>query len=125
MDKKGPFGEYLEKSFIEWMRVSGEVKTQQDFADYLGIERSLLSHYMNGRRKPSPEAVDLMAKKLGQEIYAYIEYQNPNPVIRAINNILNILPEEDNLEILEQLRKRKSGDQRSKNEHTQENHSGA
>jgi transcriptional regulator with XRE-family HTH domain len=122
MRDKGSVGEWLEQKYVSWMKDQGAFKKQHEFAAYLGIEPTLLSHYMNGRKKPAGENIELIAEKLGPEIYNLVEKANPNPIIRAINEILAILPEEDNREILEALRKRKAGTQKSENGNAQGNH---
>ncbi len=115
MGNKGPVGEWLEQKYVSWMKDQGAFKKQHEFADYLGIEQTLPRHYMNGRKKPAGDNLELIAEKLGPEIYGLVERANPDPIIRAINEILAILPEEDNLEILEALRKRNAGTKQTQN----------
>lgn len=50
--------EFLTQSFLIWQAEKGERKTLEDFADYLGVNRSLLSYWMNGKRVPSEENID-------------------------------------------------------------------
>lgn len=125
---RGPLGDFLQRKYLEWINSCGEVRSQREYADYLGLKPMTFSQYLNGKRKKidDPNIVNMLAEKLGDELYEVLGYGSnttiSNPIIRAINEILAILPEEDNLEILDQLRKRKSGDQRSENGNTQGNH---
>jgi len=80
MSKKGPLGDFLEQAFIDWMGKTREVKTQQQFADYLGIERSLLNHYMNGRRNPPVETISHLVEILGPGILEAVGLSTKNLV---------------------------------------------
>lgn len=124
---RGPLGNFLQRKYIEWINAQGEVKSQKEFAEHLGIHPMTFSHYLNGKRKKidDPKIVNLLAEKLGDELYEVLGYASgatiSNPIIRAINEILAILPEEDNLEILESLKKRTEGAKQTENANAQGN----
>jgi len=56
--------EYLTKRYLAWQADEGERKTLEDYARYLGVNRSLLSYWMNGSRVPSDENVKKLALKV-------------------------------------------------------------
>jgi transcriptional regulator with XRE-family HTH domain len=47
----------LFEKFLEWQKTEGEIKTQKDFADHIGISEASLNHIMSGRRPPSRKNV--------------------------------------------------------------------
>ena len=47
--------ELLNNKFLEWQFKSGERKTLEDFAKFIGVKRSLLSMWLNGERNPGPD----------------------------------------------------------------------
>jgi transcriptional regulator with XRE-family HTH domain len=55
------FRELLIEKFLEWQKAQGEIKTQKEFADYIGISEASLNHIMSGRREPSRKNIEYMA----------------------------------------------------------------
>ena len=124
---RGPLGDFLQRKYLEWINSCGEVRSQREYAEYLGLKPMTFSQYLNGKRKKidDPSIVNMLAEKLGDELYEVLGYASgatsSNPIIRAINEILAILPEEDNLEILESLKKRTEGAKQTENGNAQGN----
>jgi transcriptional regulator with XRE-family HTH domain len=52
------FKELLFEKFLEWQKNQREIKTQKEFADYIGIKGASLNHIMSGRRSPSRRIVE-------------------------------------------------------------------
>ena len=84
MDTSMKFNEWLEQAYLTWAAESGQRQTLRQFADYLGISNSLLSHYLSGSREPSQENLDRIAEKLGEEAYDALERPRPDPILRAV-----------------------------------------
>lgn len=61
--------EWLERRYLAWQQASGGRRTVGEFAAYLGVKQSRLSNWMAGTRTPKGDAVELLAQKLGGEIY--------------------------------------------------------
>ena len=78
------FNQWLEQQYLDWEHQSGRRKTLQQFADYLGISSSLLSHYLSGSREPAQENLDKIADKLGDKAYDALERPRPDPVLRKV-----------------------------------------
>ncbi len=91
---------FLNESFIAWMSRSGKRKTIGEFAEYLNISRSLLSHYMNGSRSPSKENAHKIAVKLGPEIFDLLGLARPDPYLQTIINGWDDLDEKQRQELL-------------------------
>ena len=96
---------FLNESFIAWMSKAGERKTVSEFAEYLNISRSLLSHYMNGSRNPSKENVHKIAAKLGPEIFDLLGLARPDPYLQSIINGWDDLDEDQRKELIDYAEK--------------------
>lgn len=59
--------ELLNKKYLEWQYRTGMRKTLDDFAEYLGIKRPLLSMWMNGTRKPGNENKKRLIELFGND----------------------------------------------------------
>ena len=79
------FKDYLLIKLQEYERHVGHRASINEFADYLGVSRSLLSYWLAGKIKPSIPNVQLLAETLGNEIYT----------------ILGLIPPDENLQYLE------------------------
>jgi len=55
------FKELLFEKFLEWQKTQHEIKTQKEFADYIGIKEASLNHIMSGRRPPSRRNVEYLS----------------------------------------------------------------
>lgn len=75
---------WLESKFIAWIAESGHRRTVTEFAEWLGVPRSLLSYYMNGSRKPKRQTADLIAARLGPEVYDLLGFQRPDPLLQRL-----------------------------------------
>lgn len=74
--------EFLTQNYLDWQAAQGEIRTLEEYAEYLGVNRSLLSFWMNGKRVPSEENIDKMSLQLGNEIYDVLNIPRlhpPNP----------------------------------------------
>ncbi|MBX3045704.1 MAG: helix-turn-helix transcriptional regulator [Anaerolineales bacterium] len=78
------FPAWLEQKYLEWQGQRGKRATLAQFAEHLGISAPLLSHYLNGLRKPTAENVGKLAQRLGPEIYEILGLQDPDPKLRFI-----------------------------------------
>lgn len=76
---------WLEQKYLSWQEARGRRATLGQFAIYLGISPPLLSHYLNGLRKPSGDNVHKLATRLGPEVYDILGLQIPDPRLRFIS----------------------------------------
>ncbi len=67
------FGTWLQRKYLEWamnfIEPQKGLKSQADFARWLGIPTTSLSVWMSDTRKPSGSNVDVLADNLGLEVY--------------------------------------------------------
>lgn len=78
MKEKPPLAKWLDSKYLQWQNDLEQRKTVIEFADYLEVNRSLLSYWMNGSRDPSEDNLVKLAFKLGFEIYDVLEKDRPN-----------------------------------------------
>jgi transcriptional regulator with XRE-family HTH domain len=94
--------DWLTKQYIDWMDEQGEIKTQTEFAEWIGIDKVTLSRYIGGRRKnPDKETIKKIADKLGPEIYDTLGLARPDPQLQELTSIWHMLAEKTKEDILE------------------------
>lgn len=99
MAEKTPLSKWLDKKYLEWQTSEEESKNVSEFADYLDVNRSLLSFWMNGSREPNEENLIKIALKLGFEIYDVIGEDRPNILHLYTSRNWEKLPQKAQLEI--------------------------
>ena len=92
-----------------WESAQGKRTTLQGFADHLGVSQPLLSIWLKGDTKPSPEKVELLAAKLGNEIYEVLGLPKPDPDLTRLNQIWPHIPEAMRRSIVKQAEQFLSG----------------
>lgn len=61
--------DFLQDQFLKWMAKQGRVKSQNEFAKWLGVSSGSLSQWMNDSRLPTGDNVHTLAEKLGPQVY--------------------------------------------------------
>ncbi len=103
----------------------GEKKTIQEFANHLEVSQSILSHWMNGKRKPNTENLRHLSGKLGFEVYDVLGLPRPDEDLAYITQhwdevseefrrkfrqeVENILAHEESKRVHKNRRTRESG----------------
>ncbi len=95
--RKTKFTQWLEEQYVKWQASIGRRVQLDEFAEYLGISRPLLSHYMNGVRRPSAATVKKLADTLGADIYDALEM----PKTDKLDAIWDDLTEEEKSQLIE------------------------
>jgi transcriptional regulator with XRE-family HTH domain len=85
--------ELLEKKYLEWQSQLGKRKTLDEFAEYLGVSRTVLSNWLSGNRKPGTESLRLLSSKLGFEVYDVLGLPRPDEDLAYIYHHWDELPE--------------------------------
>jgi transcriptional regulator with XRE-family HTH domain len=70
------FSDYLEKKFLDWQQQSGKRRSLNEFAEYLGIKRPLLSLWLSGARTPGEEKLKRLGELLGLDVYDAMDGNN-------------------------------------------------
>lgn len=62
---------------LEYINRMGELKTDREFAEWLGVHERNLNRYLNGIALPTNELVVILANKLGPEVYDLVGWPRP------------------------------------------------
>lgn len=69
--------EFLQQKFIDFQQKTlgrgSRPPSQNEFIKYLGVEQTSYSNWVNAIRPPSGENADILATKLGWEVYEILE----------------------------------------------------
>ena len=74
----------LEQKFLTWQNEQGRRKTLDDYAEYLGVGRSVLSNWLTGKRSPNTESLRVLSSRLGPEVYDVLGLDRPDPDLAFI-----------------------------------------
>ena len=74
------FADFLLSKLQDREKAIGRRLTIQSFADELGVSHALLSIWLSGRSKPSYENIELLASKLGPEVFDVLQRKRPDPL---------------------------------------------
>ncbi len=100
------FKEWLERQFMAWQISTGQRQTIEKFADYLGVSRGTLNKWMNGDRKPETESVEILALKLGLEVYDVLGLPPPDEDLFRIKQLWGHLTKEEQKAISADIQRR-------------------
>jgi hypothetical protein len=69
--------EFLQQKFIDFQQKTlskgSRLPSQNEFIKWLGVEQTSYSNWVNAVRPPSGENADILATKLGWEVYEILE----------------------------------------------------
>jgi transcriptional regulator with XRE-family HTH domain len=88
------FSQLLEQKYLEWQNAQGKRKTLDEFAEYLGVGRPILSHWISGTRKPNIESLRRLSGKLGFEVYDVLGLPRPDEDLAYITQHWDDVSEE-------------------------------
>ena len=103
------FASLLLRQMQQWESAQGKRATLQGFADHLQVSQPLLSIWLKGDTKPSTEKIELLAAKLGNEVYEVLGLPKPDPDLTRLNQIWPHIPEAMRRSIVKQAEQHVSG----------------
>lgn len=72
------FSNYINMQFMEFQRKTlargSRLPSQNEFIKWLGVEQTSYSNWANGYRPPNEANADILATKLGPEVYEILGY---------------------------------------------------
>jgi len=83
----------------------GELKSQAEFAKYLGFNPSTLSMWMTGKQDPDLHSADLLAHKLGPEVYDVLNLPHPPEFIQKLEAVYDELTPEQRQSLSDKINK--------------------
>lgn len=78
------FKNYLFLKLQEYERKLGRRVSINEFAEYLGFSRSLVSYWLSGRIKPSFTNAEILAQIYGDEVFTVLSYAPPDPQLNYV-----------------------------------------
>jgi len=93
-DVKRAFATWLEIAFLRWQTENKKRASLQEFADYIGYSRPLISMWLGAQRLPAEGGIERLADLFGLEIYDTLGLPRPNPYLQKINQIFERLSPE-------------------------------
>lgn len=79
------FPELLEQKYLQWQTQQGKRRTLDEFAEYLGVGRPVLSNWLTGKRNPGIESLRLLSSRLGFEVYDVLGLPRPDEDLAYIS----------------------------------------
>lgn len=72
------FSVWFRDQYFEWEKRNGSnIQGITRFAEWLGVEQSMVSSWISGRYKPGSKYIPVLAEKLGLDVYSYLGLQKP------------------------------------------------
>lgn len=96
-------GDWLMKKYLAWQLGEGRKKTLGDFSDYLNVSRDTLNNWLGGRRRPRNESVEVLAAKLGPEIYDLLGMARPDAGLKLVSRLWDKLTPEQQRRIVQEV----------------------
>ena len=87
------FADFLLRQMQQWETSQGKRTSIQGFARHLEVSQPLLSIWLKGNTKPSDEKIQLLASKIGNEVYDVLGIPRPDPDLQRLNQIWEHIPE--------------------------------
>ena len=97
--------DFLKKKYIEWQCTLGHKKTLEEYAEYLKVNRPLLSFWMSGRRIPNTDNLENIALILGDEVFDTLGLPRPNPNLQKIKRLWKFIPEDVQIKLTKEAEK--------------------
>jgi transcriptional regulator with XRE-family HTH domain len=103
-EKIAVISKWIMKKFLEYKSIQERDVTQAEFAEYLGVSESTVSQWINKVQPPDKHSADLIAPKLGPEIYDLLGMARPDTILidqlpRAVRDRLTTAVYEVNSEL--------------------------
>jgi transcriptional regulator with XRE-family HTH domain len=105
------FPELLEQKYLAWQTQIGRRKTLDDFAEFLGVGRPVLSNWLTGKRKPGAESLRLISSKIGFEVYDVLGLPRPDEDLAYISQHWDEVSEEFRRKFREEVEKQLADEQ--------------
>jgi transcriptional regulator with XRE-family HTH domain len=75
----------LLKHFLDWQKREGELKSQREFADYVGIHKMVMSKLFSGQRGPSQEVAEKLYLATGDPLFCELAgYDVPDTLLKLV-----------------------------------------
>jgi len=97
------FADWLEKKYLDWQYINGRASIRK-WSQWLGISHSAVINMMNGKTKPGPQVLPLLAEKLGFTVYDVLGEPRPDEIEAELIQQYRSIPPEQREEFSAALR---------------------
>ena len=106
---------WIQIMYLDWQSqvVKGRASLDQ-FADYIGYSRSLVSMWMSGKRLPTDDGIKRLAELFGDDVYEMLGKERPSPFLQKLNKMWENIPPEKQQQLVEQAEQYEVKNDRSK-----------
>lgn len=95
------FKDYLFEKFLEWEKTTPKKRSSVSaYARWLSentyeveVKQQVIDTWINGSLPKDEKYIDVLAEKLGDEIYEILNRSRPNPRLKRVTKIWEFLPE--------------------------------
>lgn len=113
-EKPKNFSIYFAKRYDEWQKTRTSRRTLSDFADWLGVDKAVLSNWYNAKRIPTGPSVTLLVSKLGPTVYDALGLQRPDPMLQMLTVIAGDLSEDSKNKLIKLGKELQAKEQKGK-----------
>ncbi len=92
--EKPTIGRWLTVKFLEWQNAQGDVCSISEWAEWLSVNsrklvitRPSLSLWMNDKRHPTGDFLEVLAEKLGPELYDVLGKSRPDAKLAFVTSV--------------------------------------
>lgn len=103
VNSKETLKEFLDRKFLDWQRDERERKTLAQFSEWLEVSPNTLNNWLRRDKLPKGANIELLASKLGPEIYDALGIPRPDPVLTGIIQNWYAIPARKRRELAEQV----------------------
>jgi hypothetical protein len=89
------FKTWLENQFLDWQKRMGGRRPAGEFAKWLGFENATVNQWLNGHRRPTRGNAQVLALKLGLEVYDVLGLPRPDEGLYQVNVNWHILTDDE------------------------------
>lgn len=116
-DVRKEFSAWLERKFLNWQAENGRRASLQEFADYIGYSRPLISMWLSGKRLPAEDGIERLADLFGLDVYDVLNLPRPNPYLQKINRVFELLSPEHQQKLAEDAERYEATNHNSRRSH--------
>lgn len=109
------FNMWIQLMYLDWQSQIKKGRASLDeFADYIGYSRSLVSMWMAGKRLPTDEGINRLSELFGDDVYEVLGKERPNPYLKKLVKIWENIPPDQQQKLAEDAERYEEQNERSK-----------
>lgn len=94
MSENKRFQQLLNTAYLEWQLERGVPSTKREYAKYVGINYTMMSHYFGGRRTPSGDNLTKLTLAIGPRVLTSLDLIKDPMLKFVLNNFHELSPDQ-------------------------------